>query len=110
MTTLRELINLLEEVAEDTGDETRVLLAFQPSYPLQFEVAGISVPEAPDHYELKAIVEDNDGEISMAQAEEIWREEHGTPAENVVYIVEGGHPDDLPPYGSRETWENVQRP
>ena len=67
--TVNEMIERLQEAAEGGFGDCEVRLAFQPSWPLQFEVGGISVPdEQPDE---------------------------GDP---VIYVVEGSHPDGDSPY------------
>lgn len=77
---VRELISLLEEVEDQ---DAKVRLATQPNYPLQFTIAGIAVP-----------AEDMEGE-------EVLDEDEDVP--QVVYILEGGHPDQ--PYATRKLWE-----
>jgi len=67
--TVNEMIERLQEIAGDGFGESDLRLAFQPSWPLQFEIGGIAVPdEEPDN---------------------------GAP---VVYVVEGSHPDGDSPY------------
>lgn len=43
--TVRELIDYLEEIAEDHGDDTVVRVAFQPSYPLAAHLACVTAIE-----------------------------------------------------------------
>lgn len=77
-----ELIHLLEDVDQDAT----VLLAHQPSWPLQFTVAGVYDPAtdgAPD--------DDDD-------------EDHPTDR---VYIVEGSHPRNDSPYAPRAAWAEM---
>jgi hypothetical protein len=72
--TVNDLIERLQEVAEEGMGDAEIRLAFQPSWPLQFTVGGIAIPDtdsdAPD-----------EGPVDT------------TP---VVYITEGSHPDDSP--------------
>lgn len=46
--TVNEMIERLQEVAEDGLGEREIRLAFQPSWPLQFTVGGIAIPEEED--------------------------------------------------------------
>jgi len=46
--TVAELIEPLQEAADDGLGECEVRLAFQPNWPLQFHVGGIAVPEESD--------------------------------------------------------------
>jgi len=41
--TVAELIEDLEEVAEENGEDTPVRLAMQPSWPMQYDIKGIGV-------------------------------------------------------------------
>ena len=60
--TVNELIERLQEVAEDGLGDSEIRLAFQPNWPLQFDIGGLAVPD------------DSDEE---------------TPEAPVVYLVEG---------------------
>lgn len=88
--TVQELIGLLE----DLDPEAEVLMAHQPSYPLQFTVRGVYNPQ--------------DGEIAC-DAHDNYDCQECPPKEpeNVVYIVEGEHP--AMPYGPREAWDAAVR-
>ena len=44
--TVNELIERLEEGAQDGFGESEIRLAIQPSWALQFEIAGVAVPSA----------------------------------------------------------------
>ena len=72
--TVNEMIERLQEVAEGGLGECEMRLAFQPSWPLQFTVGGIAIPEA------------DETDTDEAQDE----------SAPVVYITEGSHPDDSP--------------
>lgn len=76
--TVNELIEQLQEIAEDGYGETDVRLAFQPNWPLQFEVGRVTAPD-----------EAGEGHPDEESAEE--------PVP-VVYIAEGGHPHSGSPY------------
>jgi len=87
--TVRELIELLEEYDGDY----EVLLAHQPSWPLQFTVSHVISHEE--------ILENNYDEDEDEESE----------PEDVVYIVEGGHPGGygkngrpFSPYAPRGAW------
>ena len=74
MNTVNEMIERLQEVAENGSSDCELRLTFQPSWPLQFTIGGIAEPEEPSSDEEPA---------------------YGAP---VVYITEGGHPSDDSPY------------
>lgn len=77
--TVNELIERLQEVADDGLGEATVRLAFQPSWGLQFNVGGISIP-------------DDDGN----EDEENPGEDADEGADPVVFIFEGSSPHDSP--------------
>lgn len=84
MMTVRDLIDRLEDLDPDA----EILLAHQPSWPLQFTLAGVAAGE------------DVAGDVEC--------EEHGDyncdecADSGVVYLVEGNHPDH--PYAPRAVW------
>jgi len=79
---VRDLISMLEEMDEDT----EVLIAHQPSWPLQEIVQGVvSLAELREEQEL----EDDDEE----------------PQTDVVYLVAGGHPYGASPYAPKEVFD-----
>jgi len=80
--TVNEMIERLHGVAEDGFGECELRLAFQPSWPLQFRIAGIAVPD--------------DESRGMSKPDE-----EPDDAASVVYIVEGNHPQDDSPYAPR---------
>jgi hypothetical protein len=77
--TVNEMIERLQKVAEDGFGECELHLAFQPTWALQFTVGGIAVPD--------------DESRGMGKPDE-----EPDDAASVVYIVEGGHPQDDSPY------------
>jgi hypothetical protein len=87
---VRELIELLEDCPEDA----EVLLAHQPSWPLQFTVAGVWDPATAE------VACEEHGEINCEFSE-------CQPPADVVYIVEGSHPRDRSPYAPREAWSEA---
>lgn len=76
---VNEMIERLQEIAEVGFGECEVRLAFQPRWPLQFTIGGIATPD----------------DASRAAGEP---DEEPDDADSVVYITEGGHPDDDSPY------------
>jgi hypothetical protein len=77
--TVNETIERLQEVAEDGFGECELRLAFQPKWPLQFTIGGIAVPD----------------DASRGTGEP---DEEQDDRASVVYVVEGGHPDNDSPY------------
>ena len=77
--TVNEMIERLQEAADDGFGECEVRLAFQPSWPLQFQVGGVATP---------------DDESRAADDPD----EEPDDASRVVYITEGSHPRDDSPY------------
>jgi hypothetical protein len=79
---IRELIELLEEAADQVGNGAEIQLATQPAWPLRYHLAGVYVPE-----------------------------DDGDPAEDaVVWLVEGGQHYENP-YGVPEhAWDAAVRP
>ena len=80
---VQELIELLE----DCDPEAEVRLAHQPGWPLAFELRGVAVPE--EDVEPLPDADDAGGDL---------------PEPGVVWLVEGGHPDD-PPYAPSYLWD-----
>lgn len=95
MTTVTELIARLEEIAEDHPD-AEVLLATQPSWPLQFNVRGVAVSD-----DFAEIPDDPCVDHNRIACAECIAEQYPT----TVYIVEGGQPDG--PYAPGEAFENA---
>ena len=77
--TVDEMIERLQEAADDGFGACELRLAFQPSWPLQFEVGGIATPDVE----------------SRATDEPDEEPKETTP---VVYITEGDHPRNDSPY------------
>lgn len=101
--TLRELIERLVEIEEEFGPDTEVRLASQPSWPLEWTVAGISTlhPRQDEIEELRQLMGDTPREDWPEDAEEqlarLCSEQH------VVWICEGRHLG----YTSRSHWEEL---
>lgn len=83
MTNITDLVARLSEIAEDHPD-AEVLLAHQPSWPLQFTIAGVATSDE--------ISEDEDDDDEPQEERPL-----------VVYICEGSHPDH--PYAPRDVWD-----
>lgn len=71
--TVNEMIERLQEVAENGSGDRELRLAFQPSWPLQFTIGGVAEPEDASPDEAPTVAP-------------------------VVYITEGGHPTEDSPY------------
>ena len=81
--TLRELIEELEEHAQDFGDETEVRLAQQPNWPFEYSVgATVAIDPA------SALEDEDDEEIEDGKT--------------IVYIGEGSQLGYLPGSATRE--------
>jgi hypothetical protein len=91
-------VNVAELIAllEDVDPEAEVLLGHQPSWPLQFTVAGIA--------EWDGGTDGEDDEYVPAAYEQERREVGLDDSPPRIYIVEGSHPDDTP-YAPREIWD-----
>jgi hypothetical protein len=86
--TVADLIGLLE----DCDPDAEVRLAHQPSWPLQFALAGIATTD-----DLADAIDDPEPERPADREE---------PA--VVWLVEGQPSDD--PYAPTQLWESLRRP
>ena len=83
--TIRELIELLEDAAVETGsDETEVRLASQPRWPFEYSIHGVGV--ATQH-----AADEDDGEDDDQE-------------ETVVYIGEGAQLGYLSKAGREAAW------
>ena len=105
--TVGELIERLESCDPDA----EVLMAHQPSWPLQFTVAGVVTDDnesalddwQDEHWEC----DDRDFATNECRSCDIAFEDTvDTDAPVSVYIVEGSHPDDTP-YAPRFVFERV---
>lgn len=86
---VRELIDILE----DYDDDTEVLFAHQPSWPLAETVAAV-VPDP----EIECGGDCADGECDHEMTD---------GQDPVVWIVAGGHPDDRSPYAPAALFESI---
>jgi hypothetical protein len=83
--TVNKMIECLQQAAESGYGDCEVRLAFQPHWPLQFTVAGITTPD--DEADSREPDEDGDDELQQA-----------------VYIVEGRCPS-ASPYAPKWVFE-----
>ena len=81
MATLRDLIEMLEEAATELGDDTKVRLVMQPSWPMEYEIAGVVSGQ-----QINDEGDENDQDVAD---------------DNVLYLVEGSQIG----YGSKRAFE-----
>ena len=84
---VRELIERLQ----DLDPEAEVLLATQPSWPLQFVIGGVATSE------------DIDMDSECEEHQHYNCADCAAAKTNVVYLVEGGAAED--PYAPRAAWD-----
>lgn len=122
---LNELIEELQELAEQEGNGERTVLAVhQPNYPLQENVRGVYDPLTAGDRELLYVGKGEEActVCSDPITGEAWRvfpdQDSGAvftcvPCEDAeleqnppapLYLVVNGHPHDLSPYGPREAF------
>lgn len=89
-----ELMAILEQFDENT----EVRLMFQPNYPLQFTLYGVYEDQGVPH------PEDYDDLPKEEVAEFIAK----NTKEPIIYLLEGDHPYDDSPYGTRKAWDECQ--
>ena len=93
--TLRDLIDTLQALADDGYEDAPVRLAFQPNWPLAFDVGNITVLD-----EDAGDVEPDDDVEDI----EDWDALPAPPERSVVWIADGGHPDGVSPYAPRDAF------
>ena len=92
MTTIRELIESLEEAASMYGDDCRIIAAHQPSWPLAEEIGRPTmVPD--DDNDI-----DPDGLLTAEEKADALAAEADAQGEPVCWLPLDGHPTDLSPY------------
>jgi len=84
--TLDDLIERLTELQDDGYGDCRVRLAFQPSWPLALEIGRITPLRAEADEDEDD--DDYDGPLPPRDPDD----------EYVVWIADGGHPNDASPY------------
>jgi hypothetical protein len=99
--TVQDLI----EALEDFDPDSIVRLAFQPSWPLQFDIANVrdaqgDVDEWQEYHADCDIVDFAENRCDSC-GDSLDAPENGQP---IVYIVEGGHPRDDSPYAPRSVF------
>jgi len=90
--TLDELIDTLTELQEEGYGDARVRLAFQPSWPLRLTVGSITARHEEDDGEEPD--EEYDGPVNVPPP----GIEPDGPDQYIVWIADGGHPDNESPY------------
>lgn len=94
--TLQELRDVLDELIERGQDpESRVLIVHQPGYPIQEDIRGVATAQGCDEARCEDGKDDNKDDSGDAPA--------------LVYVVAGGQPRDISPYGPRRAWEACGR-
>ena len=81
--TLGELIEALEELRSEVGDNAEVRLVTQPNWPLEYTIHGVTTGAA------------------INQSEEDEGDDEDVTEDNVVYICEGTQLG----YGSKRAWD-----
>ena len=95
--TLRDLIDTLQALADDGYEDAPVRLAFQPSWPLAFEVGNITVLDEDAGDRDPDDDEDDDG-VPLPDSDD------ADPTRPVVWIADGGHPYSASPYAPRDAF------
>lgn len=108
-TTIRNLIETLEEIAEQYGDDTVVLAAHQPNYPLCELLAGVAVLKVGEGNTLAddeicgeegcwndAVAESDDGDLVCEKHAEEFGVEYDKDEEfaNVAFLALSGAPSE----------------
>jgi hypothetical protein len=104
MTTVRDLINQLEMIAEEHGDNTEVRMTYQQNYPLTSKIkARLFIENEADDRDARDLERliNTPGELDDEKAEARAELARIKAIPVVVHIVEGSHVG----YGSRKAWE-----
>ena len=86
MATIRELIDMLEDIVNEVGDEAEVRLVTQPSWPFEHQLLGVTTG----------------AQINSSDERE---DDDDVESDNIVYLVEGTQLC----YGSKRAWEVVTK-
>ena len=81
---IAELISELQEIEQECGEDTEVRLAFQPSWPLQYNIGQV------------VIVGGDQFEVDDDYYEEGDENYNDAPEEPIIYISEAGQVYDSP--------------
>lgn len=110
-TTIREFIDMLNDIAEQYGDDTQIIAAHQPGYPLAEMVSGVTVTpvnsagmiddEDDDEFNTCEVPDcDEHGDVYDLDNERLLCSKHaaefGVEADtmgNIAWLVLSGHPD-----------------
>jgi hypothetical protein len=90
---VRQLIEALEELAEQAGDDTIVLVAHQPGYPLQLDL------------DRAALLSESKLSTDESDYDEDGDVDEDGDAEDVVYLIATEHPYKQGPYAPRCVFE-----
>jgi len=128
-TNIRQMIDALEEIAAEYGDETQVLAAHQPNYPLAERVTAFVVTKVDGSGNLIGDEEDadicesegcddngivhsreHDKVFCVRHAEEVGVDMMDLEETPLVWVLLGGHPNEYgddawkSPYASSALW------
>lgn len=110
---IRDLINELEEMAQQAGDETEVRLAHQPRWALEYEIASLALvdpsKETCEVCQGSGMEDDQEGEVTCTNCDGTgtYRDDAQAQAEQIVYLAEGNQIGYLPKAASDELgWGN----
>lgn len=93
--TVDEVIRMLEQVRDDVGGDTPVLIAQQPNWPLALQLSDIRVRD--ENSDLDA---EDAGEYAPDDAESEEPDE-----KNICWIVvSNNHPEGMSPYAHKDLW------
>lgn len=93
--TVDEAIRMLEQVRDEVGGDTPILIATQPSWPLALQISDIRVRDENTDLDAEA-----SGEYAPDDAESEEPDE-----KNICWIVvSNSHPEGMSPYAHKDLW------